>query len=81
MFRPCTLHASGPALQEQYCGQPSQRDANVPGPYSDQSISLGHKLGNLDTYLGVIVYLTRCFLDADRHFELGTTDLNIHNLR
>ena len=79
-FRPCTLHASSPALQAQYCGQPSWRDANVPGPLSVQSISLGHKPETFDSYLAVIAYLTRRLLDADRHFELGTINLSIHNI-
>jgi hypothetical protein len=75
-FRPCML-----TLQSLICGRPSQRDANVRGPLSVQSISVVHKPANLDTYLDIVVYQTRCNLDADRHFDLGTTDEHIHNLK
>ena len=61
------LRASGPALREQFCGQPSRRGANVPGPLSVQSISVGHKPRNRDTCLDVVVYHVRYFLDAVRH--------------
>ena len=34
----------------------------------------------LNTYLDIVVYLTRRLLDAGRYFELGMTKVNIHNL-
>ena len=38
------------------------------------SISVGHKPGNRDTCLDVVVYHVPRFLDAVRHFELGSNN-------